>query len=41
MLIMEKQTIGNYQPPVIEVVEIEVEKGFASSSYPWENGGNW
>ena len=36
---MEKQKIRSYQPPVVEI--IEVEKGFASSSYPWDNGGNW
>jgi hypothetical protein len=38
---MEKQKIRSYQPPVVEIIEIEVEKGFASSSYPWDNGGNW
>ncbi|CCZ07579.1 unknown [Odoribacter sp. CAG:788] len=38
---MEKQKIRSYQPPVVEIIEIEVEKGFASSFYPWDNGGNW
>ena len=34
---MEKKI---YEQPLIEVLEIEVEKGFATSGGPGESGGN-
>ena len=32
-----------YVAPTVEVIEIQVEKGFASSTSPadWGNGGSW
>ena len=30
-----------YEPPTAEVADIEIERGFASSSDGWENGGGW
>ena len=30
-----------YVAPLVEIIEVEVEKGFASSVEPVENGGNW
>lgn len=30
-----------YEMPVAEVADIEIEKGFASSSDGWDNGGGW
>ena len=36
---MEK--VLNYVAPVVEVVEVEVEKGFAGSTPDLEEGDNW
>lgn len=35
--------LGEYEAPKVEVVEVEVEKGFATSNAPGENFGpdNW
>lgn len=30
-----------YEPPSAEVTDFEIEKGFASSSDGWDNGGGW
>ena len=41
----ETMTIGTYEAPKVEVIEVEVEKGFASSSGDFGLGGveneNW
>ena len=36
---MEKEKILTYEAPVVEVIEVEVEKGFALSPNDIENGG--
>ena len=28
----------SYEAPVVEIIEVEVEKGFANSNGDWENG---
>lgn len=33
---MEK--VYDYEAPVVEIIEVEVEKGFANSNGDWENG---
>ena len=33
---MEK--VYDYESPVVEIIEVEVEKGFANSNGDWENG---
>lgn len=33
-----KEFIGNYEAPVVEVIEVEVEKGFAVTNEGWEEG---
>ena len=33
-----KEFMGNYEVPVVEVIEVEVEKGFASTNEAWEEG---
>ena len=36
---MEQIFSGNsYEAPIVEVVEVEVEKGFAASNESWEEG---
>ena len=40
---MEKEMLLLYEAPVVEIIEVEVEKGFAASSSEgnapiWENG---
>ena len=32
------ETMNSYEAPLVEVVEVEVEKGFANSNGDWENG---
>lgn len=32
---MEKEQVNLYEAPVVEVIEVEVEKGFASSLDPY------
>lgn len=34
---MEKEKILTYEAPVVEIIEVEVEKGFAASSGGGEN----
>ena len=39
-----KETMNNYEAPLVEVVEVEVEKGFATSAAPIDDmpyGGGW
>ena len=31
-----EEEIYNYEAPVVEIIEVEVEKGFAASGEPWE-----
>ena len=31
-----KEIIGNYEAPEVEVIEVEVEKGFAVSNEGWD-----
>ena len=33
-----KKTVENYEAPVMEVIEVEVEKGFAVSNEGWGEG---
>ncbi len=33
-----KEFIENYEAPVVEVIEVEVEKGFAATNESWEEG---
>lgn len=33
---MKTEKIMSYEAPIVEVIEIEVEKGFALSSLPYE-----
>lgn len=37
---MNEQILMNYESPKVEVVEVEVEKGFATSpsDYPYDDG---
>lgn len=37
---METQIL-NYESPVVEIIEVEVEKGFASSVEPVTPGEDW
>ena len=38
---MVKRDFLSYEAPVVEIVEVEVEKGFAASGEEWvEEGGN-
>ena len=30
-----------YEAPLVEIIEVEVEKGFANSIEPIKEGGNW
>ena len=36
-----KDFIGNYEAPVLEVIEVEVEKGFATSNDPTGEAGGF
>ena len=38
---MKEKKTKNYEPPQVEVIEVEVEKGFATSVtvLGWDNGG--
>lgn len=38
----EKQTVAAYEAPKVEIIEVEVEKGFAASGEPtdYQWGGN-
>ena len=41
---MNKNEVLNYEAPQVEVIEVEVEKGFATSTAPIEDmpyGGGW
>ena len=42
---MNRNEILNYEAPLVEVIEVEVEKGFATSSLPGvpgvEDGGGY
>lgn len=41
---MNKNEVLNYEAPQVEVIEVEVEKGFATSTAPIEDmpyGGKW
>lgn len=38
---MEKEQINLYEAPVVEVIEVEVEKGFASSVETLNSGEIW
>lgn len=33
-----KEFVGNYEAPEVEVIEVEVEKGFATSDEPGNEG---
>ena len=37
---MEKKIVKNYEAPQVEIIEVEIEAGFAASNgnEPWENG---
>ena len=35
------ETINNYEAPLVEVIEVEVEKGFASSGDGSGETGEW
>ena len=38
------ETMNSYEPPLVEVVEVKVEKGFATSAAPIDDmpyGGGW
>ena len=39
--LMEKEQINLYEAPVVEVIEVEVEKGFASSVETLNSGEIW
>lgn len=42
--VIPSQESGNkkvYEPPRIEVIEVELEKGFADSSKGWEEEQTW
>ena len=32
-----KETMNNYEAPLVEVIEVEVERGFATSDLSYEN----
>ena len=34
---MEEKDFMNYEAPQVEVIEVEVEKGFANSNMPYED----
>ena len=34
----KKEFVGNYEAPEVEVIEVEVEKGFAGSNTPGNEG---
>ena len=36
---MENEQILNYDPPKVEIIEVEVEKGFATSDGDFERPG--
>ena len=38
---MDTQDFLSYEAPQVEVIEVEVEKGFATSPQPLEDGGTW
>lgn len=41
---MNKNEVLNYEAPQVEVIEVEVEKGFATSTAPIDDmpyGGSW
>jgi len=41
---MNKNEVLNYEAPQVEVIEVEAEKGFATSTAPIEDmpyGGSW
>ena len=41
---MNKNGVLNYEAPQVEVIEVEVEKGFATSTAPIDDmpyGGGW
>lgn len=41
---MNKNEVLNYEAPQVEVIEVEVEKGFATSTAPIDDmpyGGGW
>ena len=38
---MKPEMIKNYDAPSVEVIEVEVEQGFATSPGPYENGGDY
>jgi hypothetical protein len=38
---MKTQDFFNYEAPKVDVIEVEVEKGFAGSPQPLEDGGTW
>ena len=41
---MSKNEVLNYEAPQVEVIEVEVEKGFATSTAPIDDmpyGGGW
>lgn len=35
------ETMNNYEAPLVEVIEVEVEKGFASSGDGFGETGEW
>lgn len=38
-MLMEKEMCLSYEAPLVDVIEVEVEKGFAESNVPvWEQG---
>jgi len=36
----EQQTTMNYEAPQVEIIEVEVEKGYAASVPDYPNGGD-
>lgn len=38
---MNTNEFTNYEAPQVEVIEVEVENGFATSPQPLEDGGTW
>ena len=38
---MNKNDFFDYEAPQVEVIEVEVEKGFANSPEPVTPGGTW
>lgn len=37
---METNTQNYYEAPIVEVIEVAVEKGFATSNESWGSGNN-